>query len=135
MSDKRARVTGIGGVFFKARDPGALGQWYARHLGLPVQDWGGAVFEWAEAGTGRPACSVWSPFKQDTTYFEPGDRDYMINLRVDDLDALLAQLREEGCEVLDRREDSEQGRFGYVLDPEGQLVELWQPPDAASGGP
>lgn len=134
MSKDRARVTGLGGVFFKARDPQALGRWYAEHLGLPVADWGGAVFPWKEADSGRPAYSVWSPFRHDTEYFQPGDRDYMINLRVDDLDALLAQLRAEGCEVLERREDSEFGRFGYVLDPEGQLVELWQPPEAAPDG-
>jgi predicted enzyme related to lactoylglutathione lyase len=133
MNDKRAKVTGLGGVFFKARDPQALGRWYAEHLGLPVSDWGGAVFDWTESDSGRPAYSVWSPFKESTEYFQPGDKPFMINLRVDDLDALLAQLRDEGCEVLDRREDGEQGRFGYVLDPEGQLVELWQPPEPTPG--
>lgn len=134
MNPSKAKVTGLGGVFFKSRDPQAMSQWYATHLGLPVADWGGAVFEWREVGSGRAAYSVWSPFKEDTDYFQPGDKAFMVNFRVDDLDALLAQLRAEGCQVLDRREDGEFGRFGYVLDPEGQLIELWQPPEIGPAG-
>ncbi|MEO5628542.1 MAG: VOC family protein [Thermomonas sp.] len=126
MSD-RPRVHGLGGVFFKAEDPKALGQWYARHLGVGVQDWGGAIFDWNRADTGEGACTVWSPFKADTPYFQPSDKPYMINFRVDDLDGTLAALRTEGCQVLDRYEATEQGKFGYVLDPEGGLVELWEP--------
>ncbi len=133
MSEPKAKVTGLGGVFFKSRDPQAMSRWYADHLGVPVAEWGGAVFEWNEAGSGRPAYSVWSPFKEDTDYFKPGDRPFMVNFRVDNLELLLTQLRSEGCQVLERREDGEFGRFGYVLDPEGQLVELWQPPDSAPG--
>lgn len=124
----KPKVTGIGGVFFKARDPDALGAWYRQHLDFDVQAWGGAVFEWDRRDRpGETGCTVWSPFKADTKYFEPSDKPYMLNLRVDDLDAVLASLRNAGVQVLARGEDSEQGRFGYALDPEGTLLELWQP--------
>lgn len=135
MSQSKPRVHGIGGVFFKAKDPAALAAWYGRHLGLDVQPWGGAVFPWKRADTGADAVTLFTPFKDDTTYFQPSDKDYIVNLRVDDLDAVLAALREEGCQVLDRGEDGEYGRFGYVLDPEGGLVELWQPPDQPPTAP
>jgi predicted enzyme related to lactoylglutathione lyase len=127
MSTTKPRIHGIGGLFFKARDPKALAAWYAEHLGMPVQDWGGAVLPWRRAEDSAPACTVWGPFQEDTRYFEPSGKAFMINLRVDDLDAMLEALRDAGCRVLDRREDSEQGRFGYVLDPEDTLIELWQP--------
>lgn len=122
-----ARVSGIGGIFFKAEDPRALADWYRQHLEVPVESWGGALFPWKRADTGEAAYTVWSPFKQSTTYFAPSEKPFMLNLRVEDLEAVLAALRTEGCQVLDRREDTEQGKFGYVLDPEGNLVELWQP--------
>ena len=134
----KAKVHGLGGVFFKAKDPESLGRWYADHLGVPVQSWGGAVFEWQRCDTApdpklQQASTVWSPFKADTQYFQPSDKPFMLNFRVDDLDAILAQLREAGAQVLDRQEDSESGRFGYVVDPEGILVELWQPPIEPDG--
>lgn len=133
MSTPKPRVHGIGGIFFKARDPEALCAWYRDHLGFDMQDWGGALFHWKRRDTGADACTVFSPFKESTEYFKPSDKPFMLNLRVDDLDAVLAALREEGCQVLDRGEDSEQGRFGYVVDPEGTLIELWQPaPDDPS---
>lgn len=118
------RVTGIGGIFFKSRDPAALGAWYRRHLGLDFQDWGGVVFEWGGA-TGQ---TTWSPFKADTDYFAPSSTPFMVNFRVDDLHALLAALREEGCEVVDEPQESEYGKFGWVMDPDGNKVELWEPP-------
>jgi predicted enzyme related to lactoylglutathione lyase len=119
-----AKVTGIGGVFVKARDPKALMAWYADVLGFKIDPWGGSQLE-NEAKT----VGVWNAFAADTKYFEPSDKPFMINFRVDDLDGLLAQVREKGGQVLDRREDSaEIGKFGYVVDPEGTLLELWQPP-------
>lgn len=127
MTD-RPRVHGIGGVFFKAQDPDALSAWYAKHLHVGGEGWGGHIFKWRRADTGGDACTVWSPFQDTTEYFEPSDKPYMVNLRVDDLDATLAALRDEGCNVLDRYDASEQGKFGYVLDPEGGLVELWEAP-------
>jgi catechol 2,3-dioxygenase-like lactoylglutathione lyase family enzyme len=121
------RVTGIGGIFFKAKDPAALGAWYRDHLGLDVTDWGGAVFEWGGDGSEK-GMTLWSAFKSDTTYLEPGTASFMVNFRVADLDALLAALRSEGCNVEARTDESEQGRFGWVIDPEGNKVELWEPP-------
>jgi catechol 2,3-dioxygenase-like lactoylglutathione lyase family enzyme len=118
-----ASVIGIGGVFVRSRDPDALRTWYRDLLGLEIQDWGGAQL-WATPGT----YGVWSAFRADTTYFAPSEREFMINLRVDDLETLLAALRARGARVLDRREDSADGKFGYVVDPDGTLLELWQPP-------
>lgn len=121
-----AKVIGLGGFFFKSRDPAALAAWYAQHLGLPVEEWGGARFEDAK----HPGYQLWSPFAADTSYFAPSTQPYMINFRVDDLDALLAQLRASGVEVDERVDDSEYGRFGWIMDPEGTRIELWQPPAA-----
>jgi predicted enzyme related to lactoylglutathione lyase len=120
-----AKVTGLGGIFFKSRDPAALAAWYAQHLGLDIEDWGGARFAEDEQ---RPGSTLWSAFAADTTYFGPGPQPYMINFRVDDLDTLLAQLRAAGVVVDERAEQSEFGRFGWITDPEGTRVELWQPP-------
>jgi len=120
------RVTGIGGIFFKAADPKALSAWYKRHLGLDVTDWGGALFPWGGEGS-EPGMTVWSPFAHDTDYMQPGTATFMINYRVENLDALLAVLRSEGCNVLDRTDSSEQGKFGWVIDPEGNKIELWEP--------
>ena len=117
-----ARVLGIGGVFVKSRDPDALRAWYRDVLGFELQPWGGAELE----STGKSS-SVWTPFKETTEYFLPSDKAFMINFRVDDLDGMLARAREHGANVLDRREDADYGKFGYVLDPEGTLLELYQP--------
>jgi predicted enzyme related to lactoylglutathione lyase len=123
------RVTGIGGVFFKSKDPKALGAWYKAHLGIDVQEWGGAAFDWKgphnPEGTGTTA---WSLFPADTKHFAPSAAPFMINYRVQDLHALLAALRAEGVRVEDKVEESEYGKFGWVVDPEGNKVELWQPP-------
>ncbi len=123
------RVTGIGGIFFKAKDPKALQAWYKRHLGIDVQDWGGAAFAWTDE-EGRPAAgtTVWSINSMENEYFAPSTAPFMVNYRVADLEALLHILREEGCNVVDKTDDSEFGKFGWVIDPEGNKVELWQPP-------
>ncbi|HEY8047994.1 MAG TPA: VOC family protein [Ramlibacter sp.] len=123
------RVTGIGGIFFKARDPKALGEWYRVHLGMDVQDWGGVAFRWGDDNSGGHGTTAWSPFANDTSYFGPGDARFMINYRVEDLHALLALLRQEGCAVDDKVEESDFGKFAWVTDPEGNRVELWQPPE------
>lgn len=124
------RVTGIGGIFFKSKDPKALADWYRVHLGIGVEEWGGAAFSWVSAdnpsGVGT---TVWNPFKADTTYFEPSHAPFMINYRVADLHALLAALRSEGCNVVDKVDESDFGKFGWVIDPEGNKLELWQPPE------
>ncbi|MBK8233677.1 MAG: VOC family protein [Candidatus Eisenbacteria bacterium] len=123
------RVTGIGGIFFSAKDPKALCAWYKQHLGIDVQEWGGTVFRWADA-EGKPTngTTVWSIFPPDGKYFAPSQSGFMVNYRVDDLASLLQTLRDEGCDVLEKTEDSEYGRFGWVMDPEGNKIELWQPP-------
>lgn len=123
------RVTGIGGIFFQARDPVVLRAWYQRHLGIEVQPWGGAAFTWTDTD-GQPfaGTTVWSINAAGSEALAPGSAPFVINYRVHDLHALLAALREEGCQVLERSEDSEYGKFGWVIDPEGNKVELWQPP-------
>jgi predicted enzyme related to lactoylglutathione lyase len=123
------RVTGIGGIFFKAKDAPALRAWYARHLGIDVQAWGGAAFAWTDA-EGRPTggTTIWSVGPAEGDQFAPSPASFMINYRVDDLHAVVAALRAEGCHVLDRVDESEYGTFAWVIDPEGNKVELWQPP-------
>jgi len=123
------RVTGIGGIFFKARDPEALRAWYRDHLGIDVQDWGGTAFTWTDdAGNATPGSTIWSISGSDNDYFSPSPSAFMINYRVADLAALLETLREEGCEVIEKTDSSEFGKFGWVMDPEGNKVELWEPP-------
>ncbi|MEO5722218.1 MAG: VOC family protein [Chthoniobacterales bacterium] len=125
------RVLGVGGIFFKANDPEKLAEWYRKHLGVPVEEWGGASFQEgaaAERTPRRQSHLVWSPFAADTTYFAPSEKSFMINFRVHDLDALLAQLRSEGVNVEEKTEESEFGKFGWLMDPEGTRIELWEPP-------
>lgn len=124
------RVTGIGGIFFKAKDPAVLREWYRKHLGINVEEWGGTAFSWSNpdnpSGTGT---TVWSVFEDSSKYFAPSTSPFMINYRVEDLHAVLAALRAEGCAVDDKVDESEFGKFGWVMDPEGNRVELWQPPE------
>ena len=128
------RVSGIGGIFFKARDVEALRAWYRRHLGMDIQEWGGlALPPPASAPDGSPpplsAHTTWCIFPADSDYFGgAGSASFMINYRVVDLDALLRVLRAEGCAVDDKTEVSEYGKFGWVTDPEGNRIELWQAP-------
>ena len=121
------RVTGIGGVFIKAKDPTKLRAWYKTHLGIEVQTWGGASFRWGDSAD-VPANAKTAWFVGDGSNFKPSDASFMINYRVADLHGLLRLLREEGCQVLDKVEESDFGIFGWVMDPEGNKVELWQPP-------
>jgi predicted enzyme related to lactoylglutathione lyase len=122
------RVTGIGGIFFKAKDAPALQAWYKRHLGIDVQAWGGAAFDWTDA-EGKPVAgtTAWSIDPHDSDHFAPSAAAFMVNYRVEDLHALVKALREEGCNVLDKIDDSDYGKFAWVIDPEGNKVELWQP--------
>lgn len=123
------RVTGIGGIFFKAKDSEALQAWYKRHLGIDVQDWGGAAFRWLDA-EGKPTggTTIWSVASDTGEQFVPSTAPFMVNYRVDDLLALVDALRAEGCHVLDKVDDSEYGKFAWVIDPEGNKCELWEPP-------
>ena len=121
------RVTGIGGVFLRAKDPAALGAWYKTHLGIDVQDWGGAAFRWVD-DAGKPVGGTTAWAVGDGGNFAPSPAPFMINYRVADLHGLIQALRAEGCQIVDEVQESEYGIFGWVLDPEGNKVELWQPP-------
>jgi catechol 2,3-dioxygenase-like lactoylglutathione lyase family enzyme len=123
------RVTGIGGVFFKAADAERLREWYHRHLGIDVQSWGGAAFEWRAANDPElRGQTVWSVFPSDTKYFDPSPAPFMVNYRVENLKTVLDLLRSEGVQVDERVEESEFGRFGWAMDGEGNRIELWEPP-------
>ena len=123
------RVTGIGGIFFKAQNPEKLRSWYETHLGMPVESWGGLQFHWRQdEDRERRGSTVWTVFGANTHHFDPSEKPFMINYRVEDLDEVLAALKSEGVTVDDKIEESEYGRFGWVMDPEGNKVELWQPP-------
>jgi predicted enzyme related to lactoylglutathione lyase len=124
------RVTGIGGIFFKARDPKGLGEWYRDHLGVPIEAWGGATFRWkSPANPQGIGTTIWNPFEESTSYLGRPASQFMVNFRVADLHSLVALLRAEGCLVDEKIEESEYGKFGWVTDPEGNRVELWQPPE------
>jgi predicted enzyme related to lactoylglutathione lyase len=122
------RVTGIGGIFFKSKDPEKLRQWYRDHLGIESESWGGFSFQWRDDPQSSDGSTVWSIFPDHTKYFEPSNAPFMINFRVEDLDSLVTQLRAEGVDVDPRIEESEFGKFGSIMDPEGNRVELWEPP-------
>ena len=129
-----SRVVGIGGVFIKAKDPAALRAWYRNHLGMDIEDWGGMSFHWNRPdGPGEHGATIWSLFKSDSDYFAPSQARFMVNYIVRDLRAVLAALRSEGCDVDDKIEDSEYGKFGWVMDPEGNRGELWEPPPQTAG--
>ncbi len=126
----KVRVTGIGGVFIKSAQPERLREWYRVHLGLAIEDWGGVVFQWQTPEKPEPKGStVWSVFGADSTYFAPSTAPFMVNFRVADLDGVLAAIRAEGCAVDEKSDSSEFGKFGWVMDPDGNRIELWQPPD------
>ena len=122
------RVISLGGIFFKSKNPAALRDWYAKHLDFDVEDWG-CKFEWRSpnADTGE-AYSVWSPFREDTLYFDPSPKPFMLNFVVHDLYALRELLKNEGVTVFEETEESEFGKFGWIMDPEENKIELWEPP-------
>lgn len=125
------RVTGIGGIFFKSKNPESLRAWYRQHLGIEIESWGGFAFKWrTENNPTGNGTTVWNIFNSDTKYFDPSKSTFMINYRVEDLNELLRVLRSEGCQVDPKVDESEYGKFGWVLDPEGNRIELWQPPDS-----
>jgi predicted enzyme related to lactoylglutathione lyase len=123
------RVTGIGGIFFKCKDPKKLRDWYKTYLGLNTNQYG-TVFEWRQgADTTKKGFSQWAPFAETTKYFAPSTRDFMINYRVENLDALVAQLKTEGVTIVDTIQTVEYGKFVHLLDIEGNKLELWEPND------
>jgi predicted enzyme related to lactoylglutathione lyase len=123
------RVLGIGGIFFNSNDPIALRAWYKEHLGIDVQDWGGAAFKWTDP-LGQPTAgtTIWTIGDATSNSFAPSTAPFMINYRVADLHALVEVLRSEGCNVLDKIDESEYGKFAWAIDPDGNKLELWEPP-------
>ena len=123
------RVAGIGGLFFKSDNPEKIRKWYSNHLGIKMQDQHRAVFTWGKEGTEEKGSPVWSPFKKTTTYFQPSEKEFMFNYRDDNLEALLAVLKEKGVQIVGEMEVYEYGKFGWIMDPEGNKIELWESVD------
>ena len=123
------KVTGIGGIFFKCKDPKKMKEWYKTHLGLNTNEYG-ANFEWREeSDTTKKGSTQWSPFAETTKYFEPSTKDFMINYRVADLEALVEELKKEGVTIVDKIETYDYGKFVHIIDMEGNKLELWEPMD------
>jgi predicted enzyme related to lactoylglutathione lyase len=123
-----AKITGIGGVFLKSKGDGAaLAAWYRTHLGMALEDFGGAVLRWPDDKAEDKGLTVWHVADKDSRWFSPSDASFMINYRVDDLDALLAQLQANGVAVVAGPESHENGKFAWIMDPDGNKVELWEP--------
>ena len=122
------RVTGLGGVFLKSKDPKAMYEWYEKHLGV-TREHGGVSFKWRDAEQPEnTGITMWALFPENTKYFEPSPSPFMMNFRVENLEPLLAALRAEGVQVDDKVESHEYGKFGWIIDPEGNRIELWEPP-------
>ena len=126
---KKGKVIGRGGVFFKTEDPKATKEWYKNNLGFNTDDWG-CTFWWKD-NEGKKASTQWSPFAEDTNYFEPSKKDFMFNYRVENLVELLEELKENGVTVMDKVEEYDYGKFGWVVDLDGNKIELWEPKDEA----
>lgn len=125
----KKRVTGIGGIFFKVKDPNATKSWYQKHLGLNTDKYGTA-FEWRSAEQPESkGFTQWSPMQDTTDYFLPSQKEFMINYRVEDLESLVAELKKEGVQILDEIQTFEYGKFVHILDPDGHAIELWEPND------
>lgn len=123
------RVTSIGGIFFKCKDPEKVKEWYSKHLGLNTDKYG-AVFEWRQADEGTAkGYTVWSPFTENTKYFEPSEKEFMINYRVENIESLVENLKKEGVNVVDEIETYDYGKFVHIMDIEGNKIELWEPND------
>ena len=123
------RVTGIGGIFFKSKDPKATKEWYKKHLGLNTDQWG-CTFWWKDK-EGNECSTQWSVMDENSEHFKPSKKQFMMNYRVENLEELLKVLKEEGVEVFDEIQVVEEGKFGWIMDPEGNKIELWEPNDKA----
>ena len=125
MAAEPGRITGVGGVFVKSKDPKALAAWYRDVLGVPIETWGGAMLRYDAPG--HPEMVVWSAFDEKSDYMAPSTRDFMLNFSVDDLDAVVRRLKAKGVAIIKRDDSDPNGRFAWVLDPDGTKIELWQP--------
>ena len=127
------KVTGIGGIFFKCKDPKKMKDWYREHLGLQTGPYG-TVFVWYQgADSTKKGFTQWSPFKESTTYFQPSTKEFMINYRVENLEALVEELKKDSVQVVDKIESYEYGKFVHIMDPEQNKIELWEPVDSVYG--
>ncbi|MCG3166328.1 MAG: hypothetical protein POELPBGB_02106 [Bacteroidia bacterium] len=126
MSDKKGKVTGIGGIFFKSANPKEIKEWYSKNLGMKTDDYG-TLFEFREIDKDEKAQLQWSPFSEKTKYFEPSQKEFMINYRVENIEALVEELKANGVTVLDSIASYDYGKFVHVLDPENNKIELWEP--------
>ncbi|WP_262711237.1 VOC family protein [Flavobacterium zepuense] len=124
QAQTEAKVTGVGGFFFKSEDPKALREWYKQHLGMDINDYG-CTFTWKD-DNGNDAATQWSPFGEDTKYFEPSQKQFMQNFRVQNFDALITRLKAAGVTLVGEPESYDYGKFGWILDPEGNKIELWE---------
>ncbi len=130
MRNKKGKVTGIGGIFFKCNDPSKVKKWYQKNLGLNTDEYG-ALFEFRDANDpDKEAYLQWSPFPEDTKYFEPSEKEFMINYRVENIEALIEQLKSDGVKILDDLESFDYGKFIHIMDMEGNKIELWEPVDS-----
>jgi predicted enzyme related to lactoylglutathione lyase len=128
-SEKMKKVTGIGGVFFKCKDPKKMKEWYKTHLGLNTNDYG-ATFDWREdEDPNKKGSTTWSPFGETSKYFEPSSKDFMINYRVENLEGLVEELKKEGVTIVDQIETYDYGKFVHIMDAEGNKIQLWEPID------
>lgn len=125
----KKRVTGLGGFFFKSKDPNNLKEWYKARLGIPTDQYGWTF--WWKDKDGKDCSTQWSPFQEDTEYFQPSEKQFMMNFRVENLTELIKVLKEEGVTVVGEIEEYDYGKFGWILDPEGNKIELWEPVDSA----
>ena len=124
------KVTGVGGIFFKCKDPKKMTEWYKENLGLNANPWGGATFEWYEGtDSTKKGQTLWQPFPETTKHFEPSTKDFMINYRVDNLDALVEEFKKNGVTIVDTIQTVDFGKFIHILDAEGNKIELWEPKD------
>ncbi len=131
MSSKKGKITGIGGIFFKCKNPNAQKEWYAKHFQLDVDKYGTMFKFRLENQPDKTGYLQWSPFSADTDYFSPSTKDFMINYRVENIEALIEELKAEGITVLDDISSYDYGKFVHIMDPEGNKIELWEPIDAA----
>ena len=123
-----AKITGIGGVFFKSsNDHAALAKWYQKHLGLPLEDFGGAILKWPDDKAEDKGLTVWHVAEKESQWFSPSKSSFMINYRVDNLGEMLAQLKQAGVEIVGGPESHQNGKFAWIMDPDGNKVELWEP--------
>ena len=122
------KVTGIGGIFFKCKNPAQIKEWYSKNLGINCDEYG-SMFEWIQTGNGQKGYTQWSPFEDATKYFQPSSKEFMINYRVENIEALVKELKQDGITVLDEIETFDYGKFVHILDPENNKIELWEPVD------